>query len=83
MNDAQIKALTAAADIMDTERDQLSKFLEALGAKLSLREDKIWQFGGAVPHRVEIAISNERDRLASIAKELRAMLYKADAADEE
>ncbi len=83
MTAEQVKALNSAADIMDTERQELSRFLEKLGSKLSVREDKTCQFSDAVPHRVEIAITNERDRLQGIARELRALVPRAIIPDEE
>lgn len=82
LTESQIKALNDAADIMDTERQELLRFLEGLGAKLSRREDKISQFGGAVPHRVEIAISNERERLGAIAKELLSLIPRNEEPEE-
>ena len=69
------KALDDAAGILETEANQLAIFMEGtLKATLTLRTQEIFKMDPAVPHRVNIAIKNEIDRLRKIGTRLRSLI---------
>ena len=74
MDTDQRAALVAAAEILETEANQLAHFMEhTMKAKLTLRTQEIVSMHEATPHRVVIAIRNEMERLRGIAGTLRKL----------
>ena len=65
--EAQCKAINAAADILETEANQLSDYLEK-------RLKTTFDSTGLAQDRVSIAIASEKRRLRSTAITLRSML---------
>jgi len=72
--DQKNAALVDAAEVLETEANQLAIYLEkTLKTQVTLRTQEITSIDAMTPHRVAIAVRNERDRLREIATILRGM----------
>lgn len=63
LTDADRKMLDDLSGLLQTEANELARFLERVtGTEINHRET-ITKFGGIYPHRVEVAINRERERI--------------------